>query len=139
MKEAERILLKAQERFDKEKKKANKARRIKTVTTSGIFEDEDLERQLANFERESVRKGNSGRTKLRRVRKGNLVNMSSSSSQRAVSEKYEQPSGMGVAIIILQRKPEKNMKKWTWGQKRWKVKGIFKEYSPGILIASSGK
>ena len=78
-------MLQAKERFEKEKKKANKVRRIKTVTTSGIFEDEDLERQLANLERESVRKGNSGRTKLRRVIKGNLVNMSSSSSQRAVS------------------------------------------------------
>ena len=77
-------MLKAQERFEKEKKKANKARRIKTVTTSGIFEDEDLEIHLANLERESLRKsGNSGRTKLRKVRKGNLV--SSSSSQRADS------------------------------------------------------
>ena len=50
MKKSERILLKAQEQFEKKKKKANKARRIKTVTTSGIFEDEDLEMQLANLE-----------------------------------------------------------------------------------------
>ena len=107
LKEAERILLKAQERFEKEKKKANKARRIKTVTTSGIFEDEDLERQLANLEREFVRKGNSGRTKLRRVRKGNLVNMSSSSSQRAVSEKYEQPSVMGGCNNYSSKKTRK--------------------------------
>ena len=93
MKEAERILKKAQERVEKEKKKANKARRISTVT-SGIFEDEDLELQLARLERESVRKSeNSGRRNVRRVRKGSLV--SSSSSQRADSSIKGQPSVMG--------------------------------------------
>ena len=80
-------MLQATERF--EKKKANRARRIRTKNTPGIFVDEDSERQYANLEREYARKGNSGRTKLRRVKKGNLVNESSPSSQRAVSEKYE--------------------------------------------------
>ena len=60
---------KAQERVEKEKKKANKARRIRTVN-SGIFEDEDLELQLARLERETVRKSEeSGRRKMKKVRK----------------------------------------------------------------------
>ena len=112
--------------MEKEKKKVKKARRIKTATASGIFQDEDLEVQLANLERESVRKGNSGGGRLRRVQKS--VNKSSSSSQRAVSEKYEQPSGMGVARIFHQRKLGKKKKNgknsyillrnWTWGRER---------------------
>ena len=62
--------------------------------TSGTFEDEDLELQLARLERETVRKSeDSGRRKLRRVRKGSLV--SSSSSQGADSSTNGQPSVMG--------------------------------------------
>ena len=53
LREAERILKKAQERVEKEEKKANKARRIRTVN-SGIFEDEDLELQLARLESEQL-------------------------------------------------------------------------------------
>ena len=91
---------KAEERVEKEKKKANKARRIRTVT-SGIFEDEDLELQLARLERETLRKSeDSGRRKVRRVRKGSLV--SSSSSERVDSSINGQL--WGSAIIILQRK-----------------------------------
>ena len=47
MKEAEREMLQAKERL--EKKKANRARRIRTETTSGIFVDEDSERQFATI------------------------------------------------------------------------------------------
>ena len=99
-------MVKVQERFEKEKKKANKTRRIRTVTTSGIFEDEDLELQLARLERETVRKSeNSGRRKLRRVRKGNVV--SSSSSQRADSSTHGQPSVMGGCNNYSSKKTRK--------------------------------
>ena len=100
-------------------------RRIRTVTTSGIFEDEDLERQLANLERESVRKGNSGRTKLRRVKKENLVNMSSSSSQRAASEKYEQPSVMGGCNNYSSKTTRKEDEEMDLGTKEVESKGDF--------------
>ena len=102
---------KAQERVEKEKKKANKARRIRTVT-SGIFEDEDLELQLARLERETVRKSeNSGRRKLRRVRKGSLV--SSSSSQRADSSINGQPSVMGSCNNYSSKKMSKADEDWS--------------------------
>ena len=92
MKDLEKEMLQATERFEKEKaNRANRARRIRTRTASGIFTDEDSERQFINLEREAVRK--PGR-KLRRVKKGKLVK-SSPSSQGAVSENYEQPPVMG--------------------------------------------
>ena len=70
---------KAQERVEKEKKKISKARRIRTVN-SGIFEDEELELQLARLERETVRKSeeSGARRKVRRVKKGSPVSSSSS-------------------------------------------------------------
>ena len=92
MKDLEKEMLQAKERFEKEKaNRENRARRIRTRTASGIFTDEDSERQFVNLEREAVRK--PGR-KLRRVKKGKLVK-SSPSSQGAVSENYEQPPVMG--------------------------------------------
>ena len=46
-------MLQAKERFEK---KANRARRIRTENTGGIFVDEVSERQFANLEREAARR-----------------------------------------------------------------------------------
>ena len=106
------MLIKAQERFEKEKKKANKTRRIRTVTTSGIFENDNLQLQLARLEKETVRKlENSGRRKLRRVRKGNLV--SSSSSQRDDSSTNGQPSMMASCNNYSSKKIRKEDEDWA--------------------------
>ena len=77
------------------------------------------------MERESIRKENSGRTKLRRVRKEKLVNMSSSSSQRAVSEKYEQPSVMGGCNNYSSKKTRKEDEEMDLGTKEVEGKGDF--------------
>ena len=86
---------KAQERVEKEKKKISKARRIRTVN-SGIFEDEELELQLARLERETVRKSeeSGARRKVRRVKKGSPV--SSSSSLRDDSSINGRPLGNNI-------------------------------------------
>ena len=55
LREAERDLKKALERVEKEKKKISKQRRIRTVN-SRIVDDEELELELARLERETVRK-----------------------------------------------------------------------------------
>ena len=69
LKKTERILQKATEEVEKQRKKVKKARRIKTktATASSIFQEEDLEYQLATMERESLRKENTCGRRLRRV------------------------------------------------------------------------
>ena len=85
MKDLERNFLQAKEAYEK---KANRARRIRTENTGGIFADEDSEIQYTNLEREFARRPSR---KLRRVKKKKC----SPSSRGAASVIYGQPPGMG--------------------------------------------
>ena len=96
---------KAQERVEKEKKKISKARRIRTVN-SGIFEDEELELQLARLERETV----GARRKVRRVKKGSPV--SSCSSLRDDSSINRRPLVKGSCKQYSSQKMNKADQDW---------------------------
>ena len=112
LREAERDLRKAQERVEKEKKKISKQRRIRTVN-SRIFDDEELESEIARLERETVRKSeeSGARRRVRRVKKGSTV--SCSSSLRDDSSINGRPLVKGSSKQLSSEKMNKADQDWS--------------------------